>query len=188
MKILCAEYNDKDDIAILPIGDDSLLRENNDFYFPEFTQELSCVPQLVIKMNRLGKFIGEKFANRYYSEIGVGVRFYADTLEHDLIAKSLPAFMASAFVSSAAISEMRPLVQEVQHYRMVINDEAVFDGTSEILPNSISNLVALTSNYHTIKIGDFLFCGNKFRYRNLQLNDHLVVWLNGEKLLDFYIK
>ena len=188
MKVLCAEYNEQRDIAIIPIGDDSFLLENNDFYFPEFTKELSCVPQLVIKTTKLGKFIGEKFANRYYDEIGVGVRFYADTLEQELIAKSLPSSMASAFIGSAARSVMRPIGNNEFNYRMAINDEIVFEGNAETLPNSIPRLVSITSNYHTIKIGDYLFCGNTSRHRNLQVNDHLIVWLNDEKLLDFYIK
>ena len=64
MKILCAEYNEQNELAIVPAGDDAILRENGDFYKPEFATQLSCVPQFVVKTNRLGKYIGEKFASR----------------------------------------------------------------------------------------------------------------------------
>ena len=50
MKILCAEYNEAGEAAIVPVGDDALLRNNDDFYLPGFAKELSCVPQLVVRI------------------------------------------------------------------------------------------------------------------------------------------
>lgn len=110
MKVLCAEYNDRREVAIVPVGDDVLLRNNGDFYIPEFTQEVSCVPQFVVKICKLGKGVSERFACRYYDEIGVGIRFYADTLEEELRQKGLPVVMASSFDSCAAISGMKNIV------------------------------------------------------------------------------
>lgn len=94
MKILCAEYNDAGEVAVVPVGDDVLLRNNGDFYIPDYTQQVSGVPQLVVRICKLGKSVGERFAGRYFEEIGVGVRFYADSLEEQLIAKKLPGIMA----------------------------------------------------------------------------------------------
>lgn len=45
MKILCAEYGPDGEISIVPVGDNALLRNNDDFYFPDFTTALSCCPQ-----------------------------------------------------------------------------------------------------------------------------------------------
>ena len=33
MKILCAEYNDAGEVAVVPVGDDVLLRNNGDFIY-----------------------------------------------------------------------------------------------------------------------------------------------------------
>ena len=93
MKILCAEYNDAGEVAVVPVGDDVLLRNNGDFYIPDYTQQ---VTQLVVRICKLGKSVGERFAGRYFEEIGVGVRFYADSLEEQLIAKKLPGIMAAS--------------------------------------------------------------------------------------------
>ena len=41
MKILCAEYNDAGEVAVVPVGDDVLLRNNGDFYIPDYTQPVS---------------------------------------------------------------------------------------------------------------------------------------------------
>ena len=75
MKILCAEYNDAGEVAVVPVGDDVLLRNNGDFYIPDYTQQVSGVPQLVVRICKLGKSVGERFAGRYFEEIGVGVRY-----------------------------------------------------------------------------------------------------------------
>ena len=54
MKILCAEYNDAGEVAVVPVGDDVLLRNNGDFYIPDYTQQVSGVPQLVVRICKLG--------------------------------------------------------------------------------------------------------------------------------------
>lgn len=188
MKVLCAEYNGNNELAVVPVGDDVLLRNNQDFYIPEFTCALSCVPQLVIRMDKLGKGIGERFANRYYEEVGVGVRFYADTLEDELTGKGLPAIMASSFDSSAAISVLKRKEDCREFvYSMRINGDVVFTGKGSGLPVSVDQLVAFSSDYHTIKIGDFIFCGNPFRFRGLKMNDRIQMELEGEAMLDFSI-
>ncbi len=188
MKVLCAEYSSKGEAVIVPVGDDVLLRNNEDFYFPPFTAALSGVPQLVLRISKLGKGIGERFASRYYDKIGVGVRFYADTLENELRRKELPLIVASSFDNSAAISVMKPLPASSVNYTMWVNGELVFEGNPEGLPLSFDGLLALSSDYHMIKIGDFIFCGNLFRYKGLQINDRIRVYLGEDKLLDFHIR
>ena len=42
MKLLCAEYNEAGEVAYNVIGDNALLRNNDDFYIPAFATELSC--------------------------------------------------------------------------------------------------------------------------------------------------
>lgn len=188
MKILCAEYSAGGDLAVVPVGDDVLLRNNGDFYRPGFTREISCVPQLVIRMCRLGKSIGERFAARYYEEIGVGVRFYADTLEEELRQKGLPEITASSFDSSAAISELKSITDRNNvAYTMKINGQTVFEGNLKDLPVTPDKLVSVASGYHTIKIGDFMYCGNLFRYRGLQIGDRIEVYMGSERLLDFRV-
>ena len=75
MKLLCAEYNEAGEVAYNVIGDNALLRNNDDFYIPAFATELSCVPQIVLRIGKIGKHVAERFAERYYEEVGVGIRF-----------------------------------------------------------------------------------------------------------------
>lgn len=189
MKILCAEYNRLAEVAVVSVGDDVLLRNNDDFYIPDFTQQISCVPQLVVRICKLGKSVGERFADRYFDEIGVGVRFYADTLESELKKKELPEVVAASFNGCAAISSMVKIEKGMEAcYEMKVNGEPVISGNKACLPLSIEKLVALSSEFHTLKIGDFLFCGHPLRYRMLKAGDRIQVALDKEQMLDFGIK
>lgn len=188
MKLLCAEYNEQGGFTVGVIGDNALLRNNNDFYFPAFTRELSCVPQLVFRACKLGKGVSERFAARYYNEVGVGLRFYADTLESELKMKGLPCGVAAAFDDSAAQSELRDYRGENVNYSLQVNETTVFTGTMRELPLHADKFVALASGFYMIKIGDFFYCGNPYRYRGLQIGDRLRMYMGEECMMDFYIR
>lgn len=188
MKILGAEYNDQGEVALVPMGDDVLLRNNGDFYIPEFTQEVSGVPQLVVKICKLGKGVTERFACRYYNEIGVGVRFYADTLEDTLRQKGLPLVVASSFDNAAAISGLKPWTgKEKVEYEMELNGKPVFQASVTDLPVSVDRLIVLASRYHLLKIGDYLFCGNPCRFR-VKAGDEIRMKMDGAEMSAFRIK
>ncbi len=188
MKLLCAEYNSAAEMTLSVVGDNALLRNNNDFYFPAFTEEVSCVPQLVLKACKLGKGFSGRFASRYYNEIGVGLRFYADTLEQTLKAQGLPFGVASSFDESAALSELETYTGGKAGYYLKVNGDVVFEGDACDLPVNMDEFVSRAAGYYMIKIGDFFYCGNPFRYKGLKIGDRLQMELNGNCLLDFYVK
>ena len=183
MKLLCAEYNEAGEVAYNVIGDNALLRNNDEFYIPAFATELSCVPQIVLRVGKIGKHVAERFAGRYYEEVGVGIRFYADNLERELLATSLSP--------TAAISPMKSLV-DVSLGDMIflfeLNGESVLTRKVCEISQKPEKTLAAMSEYYMLKIGDFLFCGGVFRQRNLSIGDHLRVLLDGECLLDFQVK
>ena len=191
MKLLCAEYNEAGEVAYNVIGDNALLRNNDDFYIPAFATELSCVPQVVLRIGKIGKHVAERFAGRYYEEVGVGIRFYADNLERELLAASLSPAAAMAFDSSAALSPMKSLTgvsPENMIFSFELNGKNVFTREVGELARRPEETLAAMSEYYMLKIGDFLFCGGVFRQRNLSIGDCLRVLLDGECLLDFQIK
>lgn len=188
MKLICAEYNEGGEMAVGVIGDNALLRNNSDFYFPSFTRELSCVPQIVLRACKLGKGVSERFASRYYNEIGLGIRFYADTLEQELKEKGLPCGLAASFDDSAVLSEMKEYHGEALQYVLKVNGECVFQELTGQLPVAPSRFVSMASGFYMIKIGDFFYCGNPYRYRGVQLNDRIQAYLGEICLLDFYIR
>lgn len=189
MKLLCAEYNGAGELAYSVLGDNALLRNNEDFYVPDFAGTVSCVPQLVLRVCKLGKGVGERFAGRYYEEVGVGVRFYADDLERSLLDKGLSPSQASSFDGSAAISSLSRREGSVEEwtYALRVNDTVVRECRVEDLPHTPERLIAGMSGYYMLKIGDFIYCGG-FPRLAVRIGDRLRLSLNGTELLDFGIK
>ncbi|WP_294139884.1 fumarylacetoacetate hydrolase family protein [uncultured Sanguibacteroides sp.] len=188
MKLLCTEYNVTGEQTWVTLGDNALLRNNEDFYIPAFATELSCVPQLVLRVCKIGKGISERFASRYYEEVGIGIRFYADNQERELFGKGLSPAVASSFDGAAAISPLCNREKIRGEYVLELNGKEIF--RENVMGASITpeQVIAVMSEYYMLKIGDYIYCGNPFRYRGLQIGDHLKGYLDEKLLLDFYIR
>ena len=91
MKILCIGRNYADHAKELanPLPkkpllflkpDTALLRNNDAFFYPGFSQDVHYECELVLRVSREGKFIKEKFAKSYLDGIGLGIDFTARDL------------------------------------------------------------------------------------------------------------
>ena len=122
MKILCIGRNYADHISELknerplePViflkPDTAILKDNEPFYHPDFSNDIHHEVEIVLKINKVGKNIEAKFAHKYYDEIGVGIDFTARDLQSKLKEKGLPWEKAKAFNGSAPISGFIPKTQ-----------------------------------------------------------------------------
>lgn len=66
--------------SIIVRPDTTWSRNNDDYYVPDFVDSISWSPVLCVKICRLGKHIGEKFAPRYYDGAGKGILLYPENL------------------------------------------------------------------------------------------------------------
>jgi 2-keto-4-pentenoate hydratase/2-oxohepta-3-ene-1,7-dioic acid hydratase in catechol pathway len=149
------------------------------------------VPQLVFRIGKLGKAIAPRFAPRYITGIGVGLRFYDDDLLEELRAAGLPPDAATGFDRAAAISPVRPLEGGLPAdalYAFEVNDREAFRGSLATLPVALDLVVARLSASCLFKVGDLLYCGNTFRHAGLRPDDHLRLSLDDETLLDFSVR
>ena len=55
-------------------------KDNEDFYPPEFVEELTYSPVLFARVLKPGRSVGKKFASRYYDSVGYGVLLYPENL------------------------------------------------------------------------------------------------------------
>ena len=116
MKIICIGRNFTDHIEELdnqkpknPVvfmkPDTSLIQKNQPFFTPAFSDDIHHEVELVIKINRIGKYIDQKFAHKYYENITVGLDFTARDLQNDLKVKGLPWEKSKSFDGSALIGK-----------------------------------------------------------------------------------
>ena len=53
---------------------------------------------------------------------------------------------------------------------------------------SVDTIIAYVSQFFTLKIGDLIFTGTPAGVGQIAKNDHLQGYLQGNRLLNFYIK
>lgn len=174
--------------------DTALLRNNEPFYIPSFSEDLHYETELVIKINRVTKSIDEKFAARCYSEVGLGIDFTVRDIQRECIAKGLPWEICKAFDHSAAISpRFIPLsefgvdVQDLK-FEMSLNGEVRQQGEASKMIFSVDKIISYVSHFMTLKIGDLIFTGTPVGVGAVAPGDHICASLMGKQLLDFNIK
>ncbi len=172
--------------------DTAVLKENKPFYHPEFSSDIHHEIELVLKISKEGKHIAEKFASKYYEEIGLGVDFTARDIQQKHKEKGLPWELAKAFDNSAPVSRFVPKSDFKDltniHFKLDINGNTVQSGNTKDLLFSFDQIIAFVSQYITLKKGDLIFTGTPQGVGKVNIGDHLAGYLEEDKLLDFYIR
>ncbi|MBX7242150.1 MAG: fumarylacetoacetate hydrolase family protein [Bacteroidia bacterium] len=172
--------------------DTALLKDNQPFYHPDFSNDIHYECELVFRVSREGKYIQEKFASTYLDGVGLGIDFTARDLQNEAKQKGLPWTLSKCFNHSAPVSNFLPLdrfpdLQNI-HFECRINGDTRQVGDSSLMIYSINYLVAFISRYITLKKGDYIFTGTPAGVGKINVNDHIQGFLEGEKLLDFQVK
>jgi 2-keto-4-pentenoate hydratase/2-oxohepta-3-ene-1,7-dioic acid hydratase in catechol pathway len=204
MKIICIgrnyvahahELNNEvpDEPVFFMKPDSSLLRNNDPFYIPDWTKDVHHEIELVIKINRLGKNIEKRFANRYFDEIGLGIDFTARDVQNKLKEKGLPWEKAKAFDQAAVLGgeffdKTKFTDPNNISFKLKINDKLVQDGNSNLMIFSFEDIISHVSKYVTLKIGDLIYTGTPAGVGPVKIGDHLEGFLEDKKLLDFMVK
>jgi len=173
--------------------DSSLLRNNDPFYIPDWTQDVHHEIELVIKINRIGKNIEKQFAHRYYDEIGLGIDFTARDIQAKLKAKGLPWEKAKAFDQSAVLSSTffpKSIIPDDESifFKLDINGKTVQEGDSGLMIFGFDELISHISKYVTLKIGDLIYTGTPAGVGPVKIGDRLEGYLEGKKMFDFMVK
>ncbi|QEC78133.1 fumarylacetoacetate hydrolase family protein [Mucilaginibacter ginsenosidivorax] len=172
--------------------DTALLKDNKPFYHPDFSEDIHHEIELVLKVSKEGKHIGEKFAAGYYDEIGLGVDFTARDIQSRHKEKGLPWELAKAFDGSAPISNFVPKATFADIYninfKLDINGETRQQGNTNMLLFSFESIIAFVSRYITLKKGDLIFTGTPAGVGRVKVGDRLEGYIGDEKMLDFWVK
>ena len=138
------------------------------------------------------KYIDQKFAHKYYSEIGVGIDFTARDLQEQLKSKGLPWEKSKAFDGSAVIGDFihkvdLPSIDNL-NFELTTNGVSVQKASTKLMLWSIDELVSNVSQYFTLKIGDVIFTGTPAGVAKVISGDVLEGYLEGRKLFRTHVK
>ncbi|MGL4333089.1 MAG: fumarylacetoacetate hydrolase family protein [Bacteroidales bacterium] len=203
MKIICVGWNYPDhnkemartelpsNPTLFMKPDSAILKDGKPFFIPDFSNQIEYETEIVIRIDRLGKNISEKFAPRYYNAVTVGIDFTARDLQTALRQKGQPWEISKAFDNSAVLGEFIPTenmdMNNITFY-MNLNGETKQTGCTAEMIFSINKIVAYCSQFFTLKKGDLIFTGTPSGVGPVKINDRIEGYLGNEKLLDFQVK
>ena len=203
MKIICigrnyAKHiqelqNEKPENPVIFLKPDSaILTKNQPFFIPPFSNDVHYEVEVLVKINKVGKYIDEKFAHKYYDEIGLGIDFTARDIQDVCKEKGLPWEKAKAFDGSAVIGKFLPKesLGDLQNLKFTLhkNNELVQDGNTNAMLWQIDELIAYVSQFFTLKKGDVLFTGTPAGVGKVQENDILIGTVLEKELFKIKIK
>ena len=173
--------------------DVSLLKDGKPFFIPDFSLNMQYEAEIVVKINRLGKSIGRKFASRYYDEITVGIDMTARDLQRKLRSDGLPWEISKSFDSSAVTGSFISLEKEGLNmdaipFRLDIDGKTVQQGNTADMIFKTNEIIEYISRFLTLKTGDLIFTGTPAGVGKVEINNRLQGYITDKKLLDFRIK
>ena len=203
MKIICIGLNygdharemgrtlpDKPVIFLKP--DSSLLKNNKPFFIPGFSQNIHYEIEIVLRICKLGRSISEKYAQRYYDQLTLGVDMTARELQSSLSSAGSPWDISKSFDGAAPIGEFITLqeagdVNDIS-FRLEKNGETVQSGNTSRLIYNFDQIIAYVSEFFTLKTGDLIFTGTPSGVGPVNRNDRLTGYIGDRKIIDFMIK
>ena len=199
MKLICIGRNYTDHIKELanerptePVvfikPDSAILPKDQDFYIPDFTNDVHHEVEVLIKIKKVGKHIDEHFAHKYYDEIGLGIDFTARDLQMRLKEKGLPWEKSKGFDGAAVIAKSDFKDLNDLNFSLAKNGLEVQKGNTGLMLWKIDELIAYVSKFFMLKKGDIIFTGTPAGVGRIATNDYLSGILEGHELFTLKVK
>ncbi len=140
-------HNERSEEPVIFTKPDTALLKNNDpFYYPDFSNDIHHELEVIIRICREGKHIEEEHAHKYYDKVGLGIDFTARDLQSKAKEKGLPWAIAKGFNGSAPISEWKEK-QDIAdlnnlNFSLKVNGEEKQNGNTSFMLFSFDYIVA----------------------------------------------
>ncbi|MEJ8590054.1 fumarylacetoacetate hydrolase family protein [Riemerella anatipestifer] len=200
MKILCIGRNYTEhakelgnaipEEPVIFIKPDTALLKGNDFYIPEFSNEIHYELEVVLKISKGGKYIQKENAHKHFEEIGLGIDFTARDLQSKLKSKGLPWELSKGFDGSAVVSSFYKKENfdlNNINFSLFQNKIQKQNGVTQHMMFGFDDIIAFVSKYFTLRVGDLIFTGTPEGVGKVQENDLLEGYLEDQKVLDIRI-
>ena len=203
MKIICIGRNYVDHIKELnnempedPViffkPETALITRNQPFFYPSFSKDIHHEVEIVVKISKHGKNIEEKFATKYFDQIGIGIDFTASDLQAKAKSKGLPWTLAKGFNGAAPVSNFKPVsdYKDIHdlNFHLELDGKVVQQGNTSLMIYKIESVIAYISRFIMLKKGDLIFTGTPQGVGPVKIGHNLKAYIEGEKLLDFNVR
>lgn len=169
----------------------AVLLKNRSFYIPEFSSDVHYEAEIVLKINKVGKYIQPQFAHKYFEEITIGIDFTARDIQSKLKEKGHPWEIAKGFDGSAVVGNFYDKndfdLNELK-FRLDKNQTTVQSGNSADMIHNFVAIISEASKYFTLKKGDLIFTGTPAGVGKVTENDLLQGFLEDKKVFEISVK
>lgn len=166
--------------------------KNHPFFIPEHSENIQYEVELVLKINKSGKHIEERFAYKYYSEIGLGIDFTARDIQEECKDKGHPWEIAKGFDGSAQISPTFINKSNLDSNNIIFslnkNGKQVQLGNSRDMIFNFDKIISYLSKFYTLKIGDLIYTGTPSGVGQVIAGDKLNGFIGEREMLNVLIK
>ncbi|MCF0210443.1 MAG: fumarylacetoacetate hydrolase family protein [Bacteroidales bacterium] len=203
MKVLCVGRNyvehieelgnEKPDSIVFFLKPDTALSHNNDdFYLPDFSEDVHYECEVVVKIDKVGKTIPVEYAHEYYSEIALGLDMTLRDVQQKAKEKGLPWTLAKGFDYSAPISNFLPLsefgkIQDLD-FSLQKNGAIVQQANTKQMIHTVDEIIAYISQYITLKKGDLIFTGTPKGVGKVNIGDKFVGYIGEKEMFSINVK
>ncbi|MBE9488537.1 MAG: hypothetical protein IMY73_05065 [Bacteroidetes bacterium] len=186
MKILSIINQEKKQFLVKP--DTALLRNNDAYYIPPFSQKIEARCLLLVKVLRVTKAISVCYAGRCYDEMGVAIEFLATDVLEDCIKHSAPWDIALSYDKALAVPNNLVSVEK---------DDVTFEFSKngekqtivvEDVRSKINEAISYLSHYVTLKIGDMVTLPLNISLGEVAIGDVIKGKCSDIECLDFDVK
>ncbi len=173
--------------------DSALLLKNQPFFYPEFSQRIEYETELVVRIDKVGKSIEERFAHKYYSSVTLGIDFTARDLQQQAKQKGLPWTLSKGFDGSAVLGDFIPLSDlgnDIQNlsFSLTRNGQVVQHGNTRDMLCSVDRMISYISDFMLLRTGDLIYTGTSAGVGPVAIGDTLEGILEGRHILTCRIK
>lgn len=140
------------------IADSALTNAGKPFFIPMGCGKVTVCPAYAVKINRLGKTIGEKFAIRYYDRIAPVITFRMEDRLMSLLEKKMPTDSAVSFDKAVFYGDFLTLEDFFNKEELIflINNSVIHSLSIGNISKKINKLIAEISKTNTLKNGDLI--------------------------------
>lgn len=170
----------------------SYLRNNSDFYIPDFAQNFEYEAEIVVRICKLGKAVPVNFAHKYYDAITVGLDITARDLQKKYMDQGLPWFLSKGFDNAAPVGDFVPLSDfdniDNINFSLDVNQKRVQTGCTSDMIFKVDEIVSYISQFVTYKTGDLIFTGTPAGVGPLKIGDVCRGFINDKSVLNINVK